>query len=251
VSIHYRYSCSFTFGRPLELKRPRVEDLIRNIKNTLSLQYLSLLQFIINLEDLEPLHAGAPNLKELDFEYSKLDSWPATPPYASANFFSGYLDREEGISLKPAVNLETFKILTNYSIKEHEKNFIRRLKYIGQKYLNIQHLTITTPVNITRGQVGEDTIAPIGILLEKALKNMPNIKKYEVKMQHPITDKIMAAMAAMDSNSNTQLKQVKLWTNESNVEKQLKALQCSRQADNLEVLSIKDLVITTRRTYTY
>lgn len=227
---------------------PIVKALMKNIQNAPSLEHLTISCSVLDLEDMELLHAGTPNLRKIN-AYCTAISGGATKNMSISADGTSLLDNKNSVIAQDTANSVKelhidFFATTSISIHNVttviKDTMVKWLIYIGCKYNN---------ANIQLKGWGKDYLAETPEFEQPMLTIISNMSKITIyhAFLYPITKPVMDAIDFKKGG----LKKLYLYSNViSSVAAQLCHVYSSKQAKtiyylrlNLSGMDVKDSIL--------
>lgn len=233
--------------------QPYVKSIINNIKNTPVLKRLRLSDSVLGLEDMEVLHAGAPNLESLHLENVAVTTLLIHSFIVTANGI--YYPDDIPVTITPANNLKQLNITffnTTDVLSLHNLDGIMKdvllewLFYIGFKYDNVTDMSLKGHTYCNRVPMFEEPLI-------KIINKLAGAKSYDA-FYNNLTK---GTVDAFNENKNTSLEKLIIRSSKhtEEIEMQIYELRESRHlktiqhltidAPNLDIFSTPSWTITT------
>lgn len=197
--------------------RGLLQDLIKNIHNTPSLEYITFKETAVRLIDMENLHTNLSRLKSVVLD--------KVSKYHNDNI-------SDVIPISPKNALQSFSL--NFELAEpHEEDLIiaasNWISYIGADYMNLQKLNLEGGQNATAFSVEKGTVLES---LKDAMTNMTQINSHSINFL-PLSNSIVKVMYT----NNIQLESLKLMVEESEEFQCLESAKSAHTLKSLEIIS--------------
>lgn len=221
----------------LEKIRSYVKLIMHNIKSAPSLKEIKLLHPVLDLDDMEKLHAGAPKLRKIDFGGVVLAGGAQNNMVINAD---GMRYSDGGKVAHEAANTVTHLIVTFlvdanpesvHNVTGIAKDvMLNWLSYISLKYNNIIFLVLKGHGSNYLPRIPEFEQPTV-----KIISKLTKIKNYHAFL-YPVTK---AITDAFDRNDNGTLKNLYIYTGSlDEIDNQLNFVNTSKQAKTIEFLRI-------------